>query len=366
MHICLTRLSALSLIRWLRSSYRAGIGEPCGIPAADPWPQRRWSARLIPYQQLGRTSPPSASSPVDVIVPDGKGQPRASFFSVRTCDGNLPPGSFIQATDEYTVPCPELLFLELAGVMTRDALALVGYELCGTYARDPGEPRTGAVTHGVEQLTNVGKIAAYLSRCEGMRYLRTARATLRDVRDGAWSAMEAIVALLLVRGVDELGYGVGDVSLNERETFGHELSTVSAASSRVPDVSLADLPVGFNYDGHGHLDLKSINVSSSSKAQLRDALSLVRGKYVDDLRRNRELLAQGRIVMPIVSEDLLDWGGLDAAVLEAILAAERLTGTSGAVGEQVRRSLRPDLAAKRQQLIWSLYPWSGGRSLGAY
>ena len=366
MHICLTRLSALSLIRWLRSSYRAGIGEPCGIPAADPWPQRRWSARLIPYQQLGRTSPPSASSPVDVIVPDGKGQPRASFFSVRTCDGNLPPGSFIQATDEYTVPCPELLFLELAGVMTRDALALVGYELCGTYARDPGEPRTGAVTHGVEQLTNVGKIAAYLSRCEGMRYLRAARATLRDVRDGAWSAIEAIVALLLVRGVNELGYGVGDVSLNERETFGHELSMVSAASSRVPDVSLADLPVGFNYDGHGHLDLKSINVSSSSKAQLRDALSLVRGKYVDDLRRNRELLAQGRIVMPIVSEDLLDWGGLDAAVLEAILAAERLTGTSGAVGEQVRRSLRPDLAAKRQQLIWSLYPWSGGRSLGAY
>ena len=299
-------------------------------------------------------------------MPRGARRPKASFLSVTVCEEGIPAGSFVRVKDEFTIPCPELLFLELASVMDRAALELVGYELCGTFARDPTMPRTGPVAHGVAPVTTVDNIAAYLGRCRGVRGLKAARRAIGQVRDNAWSAMEALMALVLVRDVVDYGFGLSGIRLNEREGHGQELARRGVRPSRVPDISLEDLPVGFNYDGHSHLNLNSIDVSSLGEDELRGALAEVRNKYVDDIRRNRELLAQGRIVLPIVAEDLVDRDGLDAVVLEAMLAAERLTGTSGENGVLVRTALGRGYAARRQQLIWSLYPWLGGTSLGAY
>lgn len=366
MHICLNKGSALALLRSLRAEEGSPDWTVCGVPDADPWPQKRWSRRIVPYLQLGRSEPPSRSNPIEVIVPEVSAEPRASFFSVRTCDGNLPPGSFLRVTSEYTIPCPELLFLELSEAMDRAALELVGYELCGSYARNAADPRTGGVTHGIEPVTSVRKIESYLDRCPGRRGLAAARAALRNVRDNAWSAMEAVVSLMLVREVEDLGYGISEVTLNEREDFARELRGRSSAAVRIPDISLNDLPIGFNYDGYGHLGLGSADVSSLGEIGLGAMLAAMREKYVDDIRRNRELLAHGRIVLPVVAEDLVERGGLDAVVLEAVLAAEHLVGSSGDVGARVRRALANDRPARRQQLIWSIYPWHAGPSLGAY
>ena len=366
MHLCVNRLTALALLRWLRSTGEPLDHEPCGVPSPDPWPQLRWSTRIIPYQQLGRSGRPDAQRPIEVAVPDAGSRSRARFFRMTVYGDGLPAGSFARVSSEFTIPCPELLFLELASVMDPAALELVGYEICGTFSRDPANPRTGGVTHGLSPLTSVQKIKDYLSRCTGIRGLGAARRAIERVRDDAWSAMEAIVALLLVRPQNEGGYGIGELVLNERENAPGELKRRGVRGSRVPDIGLANLPVGFNYDGRGHLDLGSIPVETQSAAEIKVALAEVRGKYVDDLRRNRELLAGGRIVMPIVAEDLMEYGGLDTVVLEAVLAAERLTGRSGEEGARVRRALDKRLSAKRQQLIWSLYPWTGGRAVGDY
>lgn len=366
MHVCLNRLSALALLRQLRATEDPSCWEACGIPDPDPWPLKRWSARAVPYTLLGRDRPPSSRDPLEIMVAVAQARPKASFISSRVIGTELPAGSFVRVSDEFTVPCPELLYLELSRVMHPAALTLVGYELCGAYARNPLRPRTGPVTHGLAPLTSVSKIRSYLDKCKGVRGIGVARTALEDVRDNAWSAMEAIVSLLLVRDVKDRGYGIKGITLNERETFVGELSSKTLASSRVPDISLNELPVCFNYDGYGHLDLNSIDVVALEAGDLKGKLAEVRAKYVDDLRRNRELLAQGRIVLPLVAEDLFEWGGLDAAVLEAVLAAERITGTSGEVGRSVRSALKKPHVARRQQLIWSLYPWEGGSSLGAY
>ena len=366
MHLCVNSLTALALLRSLRAEHPDLSLAACGVPEPDPWPRRRWSARLIPYHLLGRSKPPSSQDPIHVVAPDAGSRPKARVTSVTTYGKSIPPGSFARVSEEFTVPCPELLFLELAGVMNRAALELVGYELCGTYSRSPINPRTGPVSHGVEPLSSVDKIEAYLHRCHHFKAMDIALEALRNVRDNAWSSMEAIVSLFLVRPVEDCGYGVKNLELNTRERTVAELQSLVVREFRVPDISLGDLPVGFNYDGHGHLDLKSIDVEKLEKDELRAALAEVREKYVDDLKRNRELLASGRIVMPIVAEDLVDRGGLDTVLLEAVIAVERLVGTSGKVGESVRRALEPPYAAKRQQLLWSLYPWMGGTSLGNY
>ena len=368
MHLCLGGLSALALLRTLRRQNGAPLDTTCGVPEPDPWPQKRWSPRLIPCLDLGRTEPPDAKIPVEVVMPRGARRPKASFLSVTVCEEGIPAGSFVRVKDEFTIPCPELLFLELASVMDRAALELVGYELCGTFARDPTMPRTGPVAHGVAPVTTVDNIAAYLGRCRGVRGLKAARRAIGQVRDNAWSAMEALMALVLVRDVVDYGFGLSGIRLNEREGHGQELAHRGVRSSRVPDISLEDLPVGFNYDGRGHLDLTKLKLDTDQPnlQGLRDALTEVRSKYVDDVRRNRELLARGRIVMPVVAEDLIEDGGFDTCVLEAVLAAERLVGTSGDIGARIRSCLTGDLAAGRQRLIWSLYPWNGGPSLDAY
>ena len=356
----------MALLRWMRSTGEPLEYEPCGIPLPDPWPQRRWSTRIVPYQQLGRSERPSAQRPIDVAVPDAGSRSRARFFRMTVYGDGLPAGSFARVSSEFTIPCPELLFLELAAVMDPAALELVGYELCGTFSRDPANPRTGGVVHGLSSLTSVQKIKDYLTKCSGIRGLTAARRAIERVRDDAWSAMEAIVALLLVRPQEEGGYGIGELILNERENAPHELRQQGVTESRVPDIGLINLPTGFNYDGYGHLDLSSIPVESQNAGEIKARLAEVREKYVDDLRRNRELLASGRIVMPIVAEDLMERGGLDTVVLEAVLAAERLTGRRSEEGARVRHALDKRLSAKRQQLIWSLYPWTGGQSLGDY
>lgn len=354
------------MLRQLRASEDPSCWEVCGIPDPDPWPLKRWSAKAVPYPLLGRDRPPSLRDPLEIMVATAEARPKASFITSRVISAGLPSGSFMRVSDEFTLPCPELLYLELARVMHPTALALVGYELCGAYARDPRKPRTGPVTHGLAPLTSVAEIRSYLNECKGMRGTGVTRTVLEDVRDNAWSAMEAIVSLLLVRDVKDHGYGIKGIVLNERETIVGELADKTLASSRVPDISLNELPVGFNYDGYGHLDLNSIDVAALDAHDLKGKLAEVRAKYVDDLRRNRELLAQGRIVLPLVAEDLFEWGGLDAAVLEAVLGVERITGASGEVGRSVRSALKKPHVARRQQLIWSLYPWEGGASLGAY
>lgn len=366
MNVCVNRLTALSLLRHCRAEGDFSDAERCGVSSPDPWPQHRWTRRIIPYQLVGLANPPSPSHPFEIAVPSASSRPKASFVHATVYRDQIPAGSFIRVSQEFAIPCPELLFLELASVMEQASLELVGYELCGTFTRDSANPRTGNVTHGVRPLTTVHNIRRYLLKLPATRTRSLALAALENVRDNAWSVMEAIVAMLLVRSIEQEGYGIPNIRLNVPEGPGRELRLKGAKEKRIPDIALDDLPVGFNYDGYGHLDLAAIDVGSLEKDEILAALVQVREKYVDDLRRNRELLAGGRIVLPIVAEDLFESGGLDAAVLAAISASERIAGMSGAVADNVRRALAREHNIRRQRLIWSLYPWSGGTSLGNY
>ena len=105
--------------------------------------------------------------------------------------------------------------------------------------------------------------------------------------------------------------------------------------------------MGFNYDGRAHLGLEAI-VEAARKGDPAAAMREVREKYLDDLKRNRELAAMGRIILPVTSSDLFAPGGLDAVMLEAALAMEEFDGRSAS-------HLR---GSRRQQLIWSLLPWT--------
>lgn len=358
MRLAVSGLTALRALRAYRSERRRLPQARLDLPKPDPSPQRRWTARLIPLDRLALDAPPSAERPIDVVVPDPALRVRGQFFSCSVRSGARWRGAFVPLGGGLFIPSPETLFLELAEVMSPETHALLGYELCGTYSRDARDPRCGAVTHGIPPVTSVADIERLLDEVGRGTQVILARRSLRRVADNAWSAMEAIVALMACLPVHELGYELGRVRLNVRHDAPAELVALGGKTSRVPDIEVLGTHVGFNYDSHQHLDLESI-ARAADNGDPSEAITLVREKHLDDLKRNRELAAMGRIVLPVTPSDLFAPGGLDAVMLEAALSINAFDG--GRVLSNVWVALgSASVRRRRQELVWSLLPWDAG------
>lgn len=358
MPLTFDRLTALRALRVYRASGRTLPSARCDLASPDPSPRRRWTSGLIPLEPLALEHPPSSSEPIEVVVPRQEDRLRGSFVSCRMRASSLPDESFVDLGDGISIPCPELLFLELAEAMEPAVHALLGYELCGTYVRSASDPRLGAVTYDVAPATSVERIGAYLDRVGRRKSVLLARRNLAYVADNAWSPMEAVVALMARLPPEELGYGFGEIDLNVRHGATPELVALGCRDSRIPDIELRGLRVGFNYDSHDHLDLDSIAGVQTEEDFVR-AAAKVREKYVDDLRRNRELAASGWVILPVTSEDLFAPRGLDAVMLQAAMAAQELVG--GTVLQDVRAVMSAGYQSeRRQELVWSLLPWRPG------
>lgn len=353
-------LDDLDALRALRAYRRANGTVPTAridLPQPDPSPQRRWTKRVLPLERLALDRAPDADRPLHLLSPTAAARPEASFLRTRVISG-LPEGSFVELEGGVVVPCPELLFVRLTSHMTQEALALVGFELCGTYSRDPRDPRMGEVTFGLPPVTSVERVMGYLRRLGRRRGWILSRRALSLVRDNAWSPMEAVIAVMALLPGHEEGYEIGSVTLNRRLEAPEDLVRLGARESRVPDIQVDGSHVGLNYDGTGHLDLESVLAAAERGEDVDAAVKAVREKNRDDMLRTRELMAQGSVTLPVTSADLFLPGGLDAVMLELALARESLDGVSS-VG--VRTILSDSTQArKRQELIWSLLPWRPG------
>ena len=357
MRLCVDGLSALRALRVFRREGRTLGTDRMSLPTPDPSPQQRWSARAVPFERLALSAPPSAASPVDVVVPRPELRLRGKFFSCVVRSTSVPDASFASLGEGLYIPCPELLFLELAGVMSTEALALLGYELCGTYARDADDPRLGSVIYDLAPVTTVERISAYLEKFRDRPLALLARHALRNVANNAWSPSEAIVGLFACLPVRELGFQMGSIALNVRHGATPELVALGCRESRVPDIEVVGTHVGFNYDSQLHLDLESI-ADAAAIGDASEQIATVRRKYHDDLSRNRELAAMGRVILPVTATDLFAPGGLDAVMLEAAMTIDELDG--GPALSNARVALSPLHLARRQVLLWSLLPWSAG------
>ncbi|MBQ3302495.1 MAG: hypothetical protein IJH04_10215, partial [Eggerthellaceae bacterium] len=260
-----------------------------------------------------------------------------------------------------------LLFAEMASLMDLPHLALLGHELCGSFSRNPDDPCNGNSVFGVAPVTSVHRIGEFLESAKWLRGMNLAWRSLECVSDNAWSPMEAIVSLMANMPESEFGYGMGRCVLNARVDTRGILHDASDASTRVPDILFGDVHVGLNYDGQGHLELypivdAAISLSKEpqnegNRTQLGYAISNVREKAVDDLRRNRELAASGFIVLPVTKEDLYRKGGLDRVMAEVCAAIEAFDRKD--MGRLRNLLAKDGLRMPRQRLIWSLLPHWG-------
>ncbi len=376
MEVTLNRRLGLSTLRALRSSGRSLSRTPINIATPNPAPFQRWTRAAANLADYGISWDFTERRPFEIAVTDPMKRVRSKWarnttYAVRGAmhAKGIPGRSAREVGGGVSIVCPELLFVELAQELGFLEHILLGYELCGTYSRDASDPRSGPVRYGVEAVTSASEIACYMEQCEGTRGLQRAWKSLGYVRDNAWSPMEAVLAAFAVLPVDELGYDLGPVVLNPRKKNANLPVDATSSGSRVPDMLFGSSGVGFNYEGEEHLDLAGI-ASAASRLQMhpeavssRDELAMatdtVRAKYVDDVRRDRDLGAIGLTVFRVTKEDLYTRGGLDMLMGQTINALECRGGLF--LGEQRNALRNSSLAQLRQEAIWSVLPGEFGR-----
>ena len=87
----------------------------------------------------------------------------------------------------------------------------------------------------------------------------------------------------------------------------------------------------------------------------------VRAKAVDDIRRNRELAADGFAVFPVVKEDLYPKGGFDQIAEHLITVIEQLTDRDMSMQKKFLHSER--LSNARWKMMLSLLPGKHERNI---
>lgn len=355
MKLAVNGLAGLRILRDVRRRDPSGLRRRIDPPAPDPAPRKRWTTGALPLDALLLSAPPTKERPLDVAVPKPAQRLGASFARNTVYGAGLRAGSFIDVGNGVAIPSPELLFVDMVGRLRFPVLVLLGYELCGTFGRDPADPMMGTIAFGIEAATSVGKIREFLGACTYLPGKEDAYRALAYVADNAWSPMEAVLATMLTLPLTVGGYGLGEVRLNVRHENPPELVVRGCPESRVPDIELAAAPVGFNYDGRGHYDLQAVAAAADGHARAA-AIKAARGKYVDDLRRNRELMAMGKMILPVCSEDLFEEKALDALVVETLRCVEAM-GVE-VPGFAVGYLASAGAAKRRQELLWSMLPWS--------
>ena len=355
MKLSVNGLAGLRILRDVRRRDPSALRRRIDPPAPDPAPRKRWTVGALPLDALLLSEPPTKKRPLDVVVPKPAQRLGAGFVRNTVYGAGVRPGSFVDAGNGLAIPSPELLFVDMVGKLRFPVLVLLGYELCGTFGRDPADPMMGTVTFGVEPATSVAKIREFLEACTYLPGREDAYRALTYVADNAWSPMEAVLATMLTLPLTEGGYGLGELRLNVRHENPPELVARGCPESRVPDIELAVAPVGFNYDGRGHYDLQAVAAATDGAGRAA-AIKEARSKYVDDLRRNRELMAMGKMILPVCSEDLFEEGALDALVVEALRCVEAM-GVE-VPGFAIGYLASAGAAKRRQELLWSMLPWS--------
>lgn len=220
---------------------------------------------------------------LDLCVSQQRGRRFLAGARCHLMTGSYPVGSFYELEEGILVTCPELTFLQMSRVLSKELLILYGHELCGYFAHGMGE-------HGFcncPALTTASRIEAYLNRLETLRTdrgegmpwgLRRARAALAHVRDGAASPEEAVLSMVLTMPRHMGGYGLPPAMLNASVRLGAEAAELFGIEEFVCDLRWA---------GHGLV------------AEFQGSQHKMRSRRSYDLRKGNVLGADGWTVIEV-------------------------------------------------------------------
>lgn len=237
MTICICDISALEIYRSygrllpeLLDKQRANKIDDCTILNAkeldDVLP--RLGAKTRPYHlAVGRAS--VAEAKPGVIK--------------RVLTLSLPQRSFIKIQPEVLITSPELTFCMLSTLKEIDVidLALIGFELCGTYVLDSFSESWKGFTNIDSPITSKERILKLVNTLGAYPGARKAKKAISLVVNGSNSPMETVQAILLCFPRSLGGLGFNDCELN------YKINTPDG--NRYIDLAFPKYHIGLEYKG---------------------------------------------------------------------------------------------------------------------
>ena len=123
----------------------------------------------------------------------------------------LPDNSLRRVTQGVYVPCPELLFIQMATVLDFSELLVLGLELMGMYTLRPND-EDGFVP--CEAVMTEDSLTEYLGSARGVDGIKQARRALPYLLERSRSPMETAMALMFSLPRCHGGFGCGKPQLN--------------------------------------------------------------------------------------------------------------------------------------------------------
>ena len=190
-------------------------------------------------------------------------------------NNTLPPRALIKISRSLYVTSPELTFIQIAANEKPDEveLALIGFELCGTYVLDNS---WDGCTYTDASLTSVLKISRMIDALSGYAGIERSRKALAHVADGSNSPMESVLAMLVSLPTRMGGLGLGPIALNH--------PVVTPLGPRRPDILFTKHRVGLEYKGKEYHSIEAMG---------------------RDDRRQNKLVGSGITILNVWYEDLV-------------------------------------------------------------
>ncbi|WP_282191253.1 hypothetical protein [Adlercreutzia caecimuris] len=182
----------------------------------------------------------------------------------RSC-GSYPRRSFIKVARNVYVCAPELVFLQLAPMLSRGALLALGYELCGCY------PLAGKANAALVRrpLTSSERLGVFASQATYLKGAKIARVASKYVQSKSGSVMETELAILAFAPVSRGGLGLAPARLNESIALSARAVAATGLSRVVCDFLWPEARFAMEYDGH---DSHATRQRQAHDSRKRDAL----------------------------------------------------------------------------------------------
>lgn len=222
----------------------------------------------------------SVDRPLHVLARPKEGRHPTKHVRFHQITAPLPRGAFLEIAPGIALCSPELVFVQMAESLSFGGLIALGYELCGCYPLDAGQPSTLVRT----QLTTPGRIAAFAKRAERIKGSKKARCAAPFVCAKSASVKETEMDALLLTPMRWGGLGLPPALANEPVALSEEAARIARGDRVVCDLLWPQARVAAEYDGL--------------------AFHTERHQQAHDSRRRDALLADGFDVVTVTSSQI--------------------------------------------------------------
>lgn len=205
--------------------------------------------------------------PWHILLSKGDGTRDSALVARHRSSLTYPKGSFVEIAPHVFVCSPELVFAQMAPLVSYGELMALGYELCGCYPRSSREGDAWVRC----PLTSPGRLTAYLAKLTGAKGVKFARAVAKQVRAKSGSVMETELAAVAFTSELYGGLGIAPALINEPISLSMRASRIARCSHVVLDFHWPSARFGIEYNGR---DSHASAARQDRDSRKRDALAV--------------------------------------------------------------------------------------------